>query len=161
VAAEGAVRMERFELPIVLETILQLEDLNGEAQELLAVRKRGGLDVCCAPGDLGFVGVALGQFEVNEGVIVHADEASALPFEALDLSLGLANLAGVVLAEWLRFHALLLNSRVPRDASTDLLSQTSQCALTTWSRDTYDVQGAAASRSGGEAHGVLEEEVNA
>ena len=98
-AADRAVRVERFKLTIVLEAILELQDLYREAQQLIAMREGGGLDVPGPAGDLLPVGVALRQLKVDEGVIVHADEASSLSLQALDFALGLADLAGVILAE--------------------------------------------------------------
>ena len=67
VAADRAVRVERFELAVVLEPVLELQDLNGEAQQLVAMRQRGGLDVGSAASDLLLVGVALRELQVDEG----------------------------------------------------------------------------------------------
>lgn len=59
-AADGALGVERFELAVVLEAVLQLEHLNGEAQQLLAMLQRGHFDIRCAAGHLLLAGVTLG-----------------------------------------------------------------------------------------------------
>jgi hypothetical protein len=98
VAVDGALGVERFKLPIVLEPILEHEDLDGEPQDLGVVRLGGGLDVGSAPGELLLLGLAARQLQVDEGVLLDASQAPTRALQALDLALGLAHLAGVVRA---------------------------------------------------------------
>jgi hypothetical protein len=96
---DRAVEVERFELAIVVEAILELEELNREPQNLGVVRQRGGFDFGSAPGDLLRFGITPQQLQVHECVLLDAGEASALALQALDLALGLADFAGVELTE--------------------------------------------------------------
>jgi hypothetical protein len=100
--------VERFKLAIVLKAILQLEDLDGEPEDLVAMREPGGLDVDGAAGELLRFGVAARELQVDEGVVLNLYEPPALALEALDLALGLADLASVVLTEGLGLHTVLL-----------------------------------------------------
>jgi hypothetical protein len=97
VAVERALGVERFELAVILEPILELEDLKGEPQDLGMVWLRGCLDVGGAPGEHLVFGLTARELQVDEGVPFNAGQAPTLALEALDLTLGLADLAGIVL----------------------------------------------------------------